>query len=790
MAIDPSGMVMKLNPVESLDLTGFARAREHQDQLRMRREQLRLQREQFEEQRRQNAEMLELRKMEEAGSMARQNLQLQQQREADAAAAQAKLVEQRRAAQANARKYLDEGDHEGVERLMPEMNELGMLAEREGTDADGNPRYRIEQDRAAAEKAESELRAKTQSFGEGETSEQSLSRLEAMGYPTDERGNLDDPAADRAPLPTDETLMAEPSLGGLDEGTAEAFDPLSVDRAQDREMLRPSTEVYGGAQRGMGPAAISSGDAYAQALAASQYARDNGGQALKGPDAPDEMGAVPKNVYDTGAMKSQALRRLDPALGALANAQPEGLYRDSTLQTNEAVRSLGLSPAKSLEAAEKLRAGPDANIRSELAAGRKAAEDQAALDKPLSLKDQAFLKKDSRARAKAMGDDRGIPDVYSRVKPAAMIKALLSDKEGANDDAILFQLSKMLGSVGAQSNADLRVAASIDAEETVDKAVEQLHRWFMSGNTDERNKVLMGIVDKSLEGDKATVFEYLQALDEAIDESTNEYEASGLMQARAAVPSVYREQYDALPEEEEAEDGDAEPAPRQGVTVDAEGNPVQPTGGIEDDDEFMDALQEAADDADIDPELILPLIGAESGGDPTAKNPGSSARGLIQFTDATAQRYINPRTGKKFTGSAEFAQLSRAEQAPISVQYLKDSGVTSEHDQGDIYVAISAPYFLNKPDESVVYKEGTDEYTKNAHNWDLDNDGVITRGELYRWGMGERRKDGDAPAGKAEAKPTPGGGVLKRLSPTGVETPPAAAPKKSQLDAEVEDILR
>ena len=796
MAIDPSGMVMRLNPVQGLDLTGFARAKEHQDQIRMRREQLRLQREQFEEQKRQNAEMMQLRQMEEAGATARQNLQLQQQREADAAKAQAELVASRRAAEGEFRKYLDARDFQGADNLIPAMTNLGMLAERTGVDAEGNPTYRIEQDRAAAEAREGAELAATQSYGEDETAEQSLSRLDAMGYPDDERGNLDDPSADRAPLPTDETLMAEPSLGGVDEATADAYDPLSVARRRGSDMQRPSSEVYGAAPRGLGPAYLSSGDAYAQALGASEYARQNNDQPLKGPDAEDQMGAVPRNTYDTGAMVSDARRRGAPALEALAQAYPEGPYRDSAQASNAAIDSLALNPQKAVEAAAALRSGPDAAIGKEL--GHQRALDKDALDrqpKPLSLRDEAFLKKDSRVRAEKMAADRGIPDVYSRVKPAAMIKSLLSDKTGGNDDAILFQLSKMLGSIGSQSNADLRVAASIDAEATIAQAQEKLHRWFKGGNTETRNKTLEAIVDKSLEGDKAAVFEYLQAIDEALDEAANEYEASGLKQARAAVPSVYREAYDALPEEDEEEG--AEPAPaRMGATA-VDGAETQPTAGnIEDDDEFMDALYSAADDADIDADLVLPLIGHESGGDPSAKNPGSSARGLIQFIDSVAQGYTNPRTGKKFTGSAELAQLSRAEQAPIVIEYLKRNGVTSEHDQGDIYVAIAAPGFLNEKDDAEVYKRGTENYSKNAHNWDLDNDGVITRGELYRWGMGERRKaGGEAPAAKAKSQPAPGAGVLKRLSPTAsLDTSPAAeapaAAPKSQLDSEVDDLLR
>lgn len=768
MPINPSGMVMKLDPVQGLDLTGFSRAMEHQQQLQQERERLRMMREQMQEQQRYHAEQSELRKMEEQGAMARQQLQLQQQREKAEADRLAALTQQRQAAQAQARKYLDDRDFEGVESLFPEMNELGMLAERQGQDAEGNPVYRIEQDRAAAEKAEAEQLAQTQTYGENETAEQSLSRLEAMGLP-EGRGNLDDPAADRAPLPTDEMLMAEPSPDGIDAETAKAYDPLTEQRARERDMLRPSSEVYGGAPRGLGPAMLSSGDAYAQALGASEYARQTG-QPLKGPDVPDEMGAVPSNTYDTGAMKSQAVRRLSPALQALVDAQPEA-YKGSTESTNAAVAELALAGVKGLEMADKLRAGPDANIRSELAAAREAEKAQAEAEKPLTRPQLQGLEAAGWQIGEGISKERGLPDIYKNAKRAEMIRSVLTDDIPGNDMSIAFQLTDLLGSRGTQSNNDLRVALGLDAESTIDQVRQKLHGWFIGGNREERVKTLLSLVDASVGEDDQTVFAFVDDLDKQIAAAQDPEVRRGLEKYRLTVPEEY------LDVEEEPEEGGA----RRGQTVvsDAEGNVRQPTaGGMDDDDEFMDALHTAADEADLDVDAILPLISAESGGDPSVQNKqGSSARGLIQFLDSTARDY-------GFKDSKEFAQLSRAEQAPYIVRYLKDKGVTSEHDQGDIYVAIAAPAALNEGDDFKVYKRGTPEYDLNQ-TWDLENDGVITRGEIYRWGMGERRKEGAAPKAKGQA-PAPGGNVLKRLSPTGGAA--EAATEKSRSDSEIDDL--
>lgn len=57
-------------------------------------------------------------------------------------------------------------------------------------------------------------------------------------------------------------------------------------------------------------------------------------------------------------------------------------------------------------------------------------------------------------------------------------------------------------------------------------------------------------------------------------------------------------------------------------------------------------VQSMADEFGIDPALIVGQIQAESGWDPKIKNPLSTARGLIQFLDATAQ-------GMGFDGSLD-----------------------------------------------------------------------------------------------------------------------------------------
>lgn len=52
------------------------------------------------------------------------------------------------------------------------------------------------------------------------------------------------------------------------------------------------------------------------------------------------------------------------------------------------------------------------------------------------------------------------------------------------------------------------------------------------------------------------------------------------------------------------------------------------------------ALLAVASALSVDPEWLYQLIDFESGWNPAAKNPYSTARGLIQFTDTTARRLL------------------------------------------------------------------------------------------------------------------------------------------------------
>jgi transglycosylase-like protein with SLT domain len=698
MAIDFGSLSMRLNPLSAINPGQLG-------QMGMERQRLQLMREQFEETKQRNDEDAELRRQAEAGAMARQKLQLQQQREKAEADRVAALTTEKRKAMDAFSKFRESGDIEGMEAAIPHMTALGMGVERLGEDEGGLPAYQIDQDAAEALHDEDARTAQAAPYdpegeagpsGGSETAAQSLSRLGALGYPTNERGNLDDGSVGRT----------------------------------------SSTE-----------------DAFDQAQAAMLHA-DTEGQPLRGPDPADLMGAVPKNVIDMGAINAQAARRLDPALGALQSAYPDAM-QPSVAATNEAASSLALPAGKAMDLAKDLRAGPDAAIARQDAAEQAALGREATATNAMAKGDRADYKEAYR-QAAAVAKDRGIGDVYHAQKSGQMVIDLLSDKDGNNDLEIAFVLPNMLGSIGAQSNKDLAVALGLDSMSTVDQVKERIVNIVKGGFSDMRKETLIDTVKKSLEIDDERVFGMLDTIDEQLGrDDLTPAQRKAWLDYKKTIPKDYRDAHD----EDKGETGDdggdeeaAPPAERRGTTA-LERPERQPTGGIDDDEEFQDALDSEATENDLDPDTIRHMIGGESGGDPSVQNKrGSSARGLIQFLDSTAKQY-------GFKDSKEFAQLSRTEQVPYIVKYLKDKGLDADSPPEDYALAIAAPGYVGKSDDTVIreYKAGTkygDLVREQNPSWIPADGGDITVGSIvasYGLGKGGKKK----PTAQKKREPEP-----------------------------------
>lgn len=126
----------------------------------------------------------------------------------------------------------------------------------------------------------------------------------------------------------------------------------------------------------------------------------------------------------------------------------------------------------------------------------------------------------------------------------------------------------------------------------------------------------------------------------------------------------------------------------------------------------------------IEPDWLAAVISYESGWDPAAKNPRSSASGLIQFMEDTA--------ASLGTTTASLRSMSISQQLPYVEKFFRrlTGKMTS---MASVYAAVFGPgkgdVNVTAPDSTVIYRAPSDEYAKNAP-LDRANKGYITKADL------------------------------------------------------------
>lgn len=142
------------------------------------------------------------------------------------------------------------------------------------------------------------------------------------------------------------------------------------------------------------------------------------------------------------------------------------------------------------------------------------------------------------------------------------------------------------------------------------------------------------------------------------------------------------------------------------------------------DEPFLNAVNKASGNLGINPDHLLGVISFETVGtfSPAAKNPEGSATGLIQFLEKTAKNLG--------TTTAELRNMTREEQMVYVEKYLAPFKGRMKN-LGDVYMAVHWPDGVGKGDDYVMYKRGSKEYEVNK-NLDLNNDGVVTRGDTLQ----------------------------------------------------------
>lgn len=133
-----------------------------------------------------------------------------------------------------------------------------------------------------------------------------------------------------------------------------------------------------------------------------------------------------------------------------------------------------------------------------------------------------------------------------------------------------------------------------------------------------------------------------------------------------------------------------------------------------------DAILEGAKRLGVNPNDLAAVISFETSGtfSTNARNPGSSATGLIQFMEASDGK----KDGKYYGHTRnQFGALLPLQQMEYVVKYLQGRGIGPGSDVGAIYDAVAG----------YGYKRGSKEYEQNKV-WDVNGDGVVVKGEAVK----------------------------------------------------------
>lgn len=791
MAISIQSLLPQLRPPShtQLDLSGLRDALQPSKE----RERLRLMREEFEYKKKQDAETAKLERYKVNAETTRARMKGDQEAAAAQALAAAELTKTK---QGYYQKFTElVGDGKGIqqaEAMVGQMDAVGMGVDKLG-EVDGLPVYRVVMDKAAdaAEQAGLEADALPSSpldpnFDDdydrdpaapvraarpaNESVLRSLDRMSALGYPMDERGNLDDPQDPERSTPTGEVTVNTKLDGSVDPAVEDALTPGEGDyRYEPTPEEPPPAGAYGSMEEGVGaalpeapleevtlqpgglrPAQLGRGDAYAQALQASEYARRTG-MARRGPDPEDTTGGVQKNVIDTGAMVQQTRARLDPLMTGLASAMPDEASRLIAERTGKALRGSGLSLPDQLAAYQSAINDPlgrlNANTAADAAMGKfRETRDEA------SPKDISMYGEKGRDSAETLAVKNKIPEAVTGLDLADQITDMLDDPIGGNDTMIGGALIQMQAVKGDPSDRELQSVFGESKTGIIDEVFKFIEEKSKTGFSTLQREAIRSYVNRTAERLRGKVYGYLDTSD-GLGGSYNDYEKTGFVErANQIVPEHWRAQR----EEDRAErkkkgGGKAAPAAPSntapGNTPDNKGQKAPPgAAGAE--------LQRQAEEAGLNVGVLGQLVTGESEGDTSAASDKSSAKGIFQLIDKTAQ-------GFGYADAAAYAAEPLDKQIEVGLKLFTGKGLTAESPREDYALVLAAPSKVGKwqSRDDVVYAKDSDEWKVNRP-WRPSDGGDITVGSISDYYFGKSDKGAEPPAptepmkAAAEQKPT------------------------------------
>lgn len=715
MAFDPSSMLLNLSPTKSVDLLGSL---QQAQQMSAQRQQMRLAREKFEFDKRQAEEDKRLRALEEQGRMAREKMQAEREREQAQAVKDAALLAEQQKQLGEFGKLAGTGQVQQADAMSPLLDQLGYNLNNLGG-VGGLPVYQLENRAQAAAEAAAIEQARAQG-----------DEMAGLGYPTNERGSLDDTQPSVSSLPDDPSLQ---SFGGedpaLDEATADALMPGEADLATSEEFGGDAIADVNVNAGGLGVASLSGQDPFARALASSRQAAETG-VPTRAPDEEDYMGAVPRNVIDLPAMNAQTLARLNPAHQARVAALPQELQEGAKANA-AAIGGLGYESDAALKEFDTAMQDPVSiyNSQQNLLA-------QKEKDSKPSMMDISTYRQRGAADLEKFAKERGVTNVLNAVNKADEVLRVIDDPTGENDRMIAPALMAAQGVEGVPSNTDLQFAFNAKSS-LIGDIMAKVEEAIVAGLNTQQKKAIKDYLAATKESQKRTVNDYLNNAHDRLESAElNEYEKRGYRGAleQSVPPSWYNDYTDAREKSGRGRRSAGQSAPAGAA-------------GAE--------LQRQAEGAGLNGQVLGKLMGGESGGKTDAANenrtdggPKSSAKGVFQLTNETAQ-------AMGFKDSADYAAQPLEKQIEVGLKLFKNKGLTADSPPEDYALVLAAPSKVGKwkSRDEVVYKKGSIEWEGNAP-WRPAGGGDITVGSIADYYMGKGGKTAETKAEAAPAKTT------------------------------------
>lgn len=440
---------------------------------------------------------------------------------------------------------------------------------------------------------------------------------------------------------------------------------------------------------------------------------------------PDPKAEQVGGLIDLQQLQEQRLQRLSPTLQGIVDAHPDP-YKPIAESARLGIEKAGLPVDKALQEYRAQLSGPIELTKAQLETRSK--DDK--LEAP-GLMDREKLKGMGFTRSKEAAGKYQVDDLIERRRSIALSRDVLANKEGSDDYMAGPSIARMMGERGATTQRDVENVLGDAASGFITRINNGLYKQAFDGLSPRQKNALLGILNKSEEEDKRRAFDFLKNQDEAAA-SAQENVAEGMREYRMGViPSDWRDEYEA--QKKGKKKGSAPTEERRGASFDPE--------------DVEDELMLQATDAGLDWEQIRPLVRTESGGDPGAKNKmGSSAAGLFQFTDETAQAF-----GLK--DADEYAALPVSEQVRLGIERFKQLGLKESSTADDYAMANAAPGYIGASDSTPIkeYASGTeygDLVRKQNPGWVPKGGGEITVGSIkafYRRHRGEKPAEEEKP---------------------------------------------